>query len=134
MPFMTFNDTMKVNIEEIDDHHRTLVSLINELYDAVSAGSGEETIAKVLPELINYTMYHFFAEEDYMVKYSYPLYNEQKMEHAKLIEQTFELYDRFNAGDKISNDVLDFLKNWLNDHILGLDVDLGRYLQGIGVV
>ncbi|MBF0474087.1 MAG: hemerythrin family protein [Nitrospirae bacterium] len=129
MPFITFDEKITVHIKEIDDHHQTLVRLINELYDAVVEGKGEETVSVVLPELINYTMYHFFAEEDYMVKYEYPKYHDHKMEHAKLIDQTLELYERYNEGVKISNAVLDFLKDWLNGHIMGLDIELGHFLQ-----
>jgi len=128
MPFITFDEKITVHIEEIDAHHQTLINLINDLHDAVVQGKGEETVSVILPQLINYTMYHFFAEEEYMVKYSDPRYFEHKMEHAKLIDQTLELYERYNEGLKISDAVLDFLKDWLNNHILGLDIELGHYL------
>lgn len=134
MPFIEFNDKIRVNIEEIDNHHKVLIRLINELHDAVTEGKGEEVVSLILPELINYTMYHFFAEEEYMTQYTDPHYHDHKIEHAKLIDQTLELYERYNEGIKISNDVLDFLKNWLNNHILGLDIALGRHLKSQGVI
>jgi hemerythrin-like metal-binding protein len=133
MPFLLWSENIQVNIAEIDDHHQTLVRLINELYDAVVDGKGDEIISVVLPELINYTMYHFFAEEEYMVKYTYSGYLEHKSEHAQLIDQTLALYERYNDGVKISDEVFNFLKEWLTNHILVSDIKLGHYLHKQGV-
>jgi hemerythrin len=128
MPFLTFVEKIKVHIKEIDDQHQALINLINELHDAVINDNGDETVSIVFPELINYTMFHFFAEEEYMVKYSAPRFYEHKKEHAILIDQILKLYEQYKDGFKINLAVMDFLKDWLINHTLSLDIELGHYL------
>lgn len=99
----------------IDADHQLLVSLINQLDDAMSSGAGADTVGSVLNVLIEYTETHFGREELLMEKGGYPELPPHKREHAKLTAQVRAIADRYNNGDVecVDAEVMEFLKNWL---------------------
>ena len=47
MALITWNDTLSVNVEEIDQQHRTLIAMINELNEAMKLGKGKDVLGKI---------------------------------------------------------------------------------------
>ena len=79
--------------------------------------------------MINYTVYHFNTEEEYMTKHKYPELLSHKNEHKKLTEDVLKLKDKFEKGEAgITIEVMHFLKNWVADHIEKTDKKMGEYL------
>ena len=66
MAFFNWEDRFSVGIAEIDMQHQKLVQMLNELYDAMKAGKGNDVLGKVLNGMIQYTASHFATEERYM--------------------------------------------------------------------
>ncbi|KJU82799.1 hemerythrin-like, metal-binding domain protein, partial [Candidatus Magnetobacterium bavaricum] len=66
MPFIVWNDNIGLGIREIDDQHKALIDIINNLFDAMSAKRANEILSGIFKELIDYTRYHFSAEEGLM--------------------------------------------------------------------
>ncbi|MBI4848457.1 MAG: bacteriohemerythrin, partial [Nitrospirae bacterium] len=87
MSLVTWEETMSVNVKEIDDQHKKLISLINELHEGIQSGEEKNILGDVLEELINYTRYHFSAEERRMKQFSYIGYLEHKIEHDDLTDK-----------------------------------------------
>lgn len=134
MPLMTWNDQLSVNIKQVDSQHMKLVELLNNFHDAMKLGKGKEVMGKTFSELLDYTAYHFGTEEDFFKKYGYPGSASHKKEHGALTKQALELSDRFSRGEPvISAETMTFLKNWLNDHIVGSDKKYGPFLNAKGV-
>lgn len=118
MSIIKWSDKYSVGVKQIDDQHKKLVDLINRLFDAMSLGKGREVMDSVFDELSSYTRVHFQTEERLMVVYGYTGYEEHKKKHELLIEQVNDLKSKFQAGDrKITLEVVDFLKEWLLNHI-----------------
>ncbi|KJR43836.1 hemerythrin-like metal-binding protein [Candidatus Magnetoovum chiemensis] len=114
MALINWCDDLKTDISDIDAHHQKLVHLINLLHDAVIEEKGDIAVGTVLPELLNYTIYHFFYEEQLMQSSGYPLYDDHKNEHNKLIDTTLKYYEQYNEGNKdIAKEVLELLRVWL---------------------
>lgn len=67
---MTWTDALSVNIKEIDDQHKKLVNMVNQLHAAMLKGEGKTVVGPILAELTANTVYHFSIEEGYMNKYS----------------------------------------------------------------
>jgi hemerythrin len=133
MAFMEWNDTYSVKVAEIDNQHKHLIALINKLFDAMSVGKGSEVMGSVLKDLIDYTVNHFAMEEKYMKSYNYPFSTEHKMEHDTLTKQVIDLQNEFSSGKSmISVKVMNFLKDWLNSHILKVDTKFGAFLNSVG--
>lgn len=135
MALIMWDEKLKTNVKECDEQHKKLIALVNELHDGMKAGKGKDVIGKVLNELLNYTNYHFKTEEAYMQKYNFPEFLNHKREHEDLIRQAKELKERFDRGEvAITVNVMNFLKEWLQSHILGTDKKYGPFLNDKGVI
>ncbi|HEY0886451.1 MAG TPA: bacteriohemerythrin [Ramlibacter sp.] len=122
MSLFAWDAKYTLHIAEIDRQHQKLFALFNDLYDAMQDGHGNEVIDKVLTGVVDYTVYHFDAEEKLLRQYGYEEEAAHRAEHAKLAEQAKALVLRHRAGEaKVTMATLKFLCDWLNNHILGSD-------------
>lgn len=135
MPLMTWNDKLSVGVNVIDDDHKKLVGMVNELYDGISAGHGKEAVGKVLDKLVDYTKFHFAREEQYFAKTAYPAAAAHKKEHDDLTKQVLDVQAKYKSGSvaTLSLEVMNFLKNWLINHIQGSDKKYGPHLNAKGI-
>ena len=125
MKDLIWDNTLSVEVEEIDDDHRKLVELFNMLNHSVSEKDAPDYIEAVLEELISCTAWHFSHEERLMLKYGYEGIAEHRKEHQQLIESARALQQQ---GKSISSEDIEFLEHWLTGHILGVDMELGSFL------
>ncbi|MCG8426967.1 MAG: bacteriohemerythrin [Chromatiales bacterium] len=129
MKDLIWDNTLSIQIEEIDEDHRRLVDLFNILSHAVADDDSPEYIEAVIDELISCTAWHFKHEERLMLKHGYAGFEEHKVEHQELIESAKELQQKIlEEGTSVSSEDIKFLEHWLTGHILGADMDMGAYL------
>ena len=129
MKDLIWDDSLSVDIQEIDEDHRKLVDLYNILKHSVVEGDATNYIEAVMEELISCTVWHFRHEERLMLKYGYDGFVEHKTEHQALIESAKALQQKLLQEDKpVSSEDIEFLEHWLIGHILGADMELGSYL------
>jgi hemerythrin len=134
MPLMNWKDDYSVKVRTIDQQHKKLIELLNQLYDAMRAQKGKEVLGQVLNELVTYTNTHFTFEEGLMQKHSYPAFESHKLQHQMLVKKVLEFQKEFSAGRATGTiDVMNFLKDWLNDHILGTDRQYASFFETKGV-
>ncbi len=134
MTLINWNTNYSVGIAEIDDQHKKLIALINDLYDAMRRGNGKAALGRVLADLLDYTIYHFNAEERLFQKYAYPDFEEHKQMHDYLAEKVRQLKNEYEGGSPaITRDAMLFLSNWLNVHILEVDRKYGPFLNDKGI-
>jgi hemerythrin len=131
---MTWNEKMSVGVVAIDDEHKTLVALVNELFDAIQAGTADDELAHVLDELVAYTASHFRHEEELFERMAYPGGAEHKREHDDLTRQVLEIQAKVKAGVRgtLSLEVMNFLKNWLLNHMQSSDRRYASHLRAAG--
>jgi len=129
MKDLVWDETLSVDVPEIDDDHRRLVDLYNLLKHAVADGESRDYIEALAEELIACTAWHFRHEERLMLKYRYDGLAAHKTEHEELIESGKELQQKLLAqGEAVSAEEIQLLEHWLVGHILGADMGLGAYL------
>ena len=134
MVFIEWVESYSVNIKEIDDQHKKLIGILNRAHDAMKAGKGKKAISTLLSELIDYTGYHFRTEEDLFQKYGYPDLIKHKEEHDDLTQKALDLKTSFDEGRLMNNiEIIIFLKDWLNTHILDTDKKYSAFLNSKGV-
>jgi hemerythrin len=122
MALIQWNEGFSVDVAEIDKQHQTLVSMINELSDAMKQGKGKDALAKILNGLISYTATHFKTEEKYFDLYKYPGTVIHKKEHAAFVQKVSDFKDGFEKGKlSVTIEVMNFLSDWLKNHIKGTD-------------
>jgi len=135
MALITWSENFSVNITEIDSQHKKLIALINELHEAMKVAKGKDVMGHILSELVNYTVYHFGTEEKLFQKYGYPEIVNHKKQHDDLTRQVMDTADKFNKGGNIITvEVMTFLKDWLQSHILRVDKRYAPFLNSKGVV
>ncbi len=131
---MKWNEAFSVNIQVIDDHHKNLVKLINQVYRGKTLNLGVEAIRKTLDELVDYTKFHFDYEEDLFGSNGYPATNEHKEKHKILISQVMDFHHKFKMGEaEVDDELLRFLKDWLTRHIMGTDKKYSAFLNNKGI-
>jgi hemerythrin len=136
MPLMTWTEKLSVGVGVLDEDHKRLVAMVNELYDSMQAGHGKETLGRILNDLVEYTKGHFAREEKFFAQTAYPASVAHKQEHDTLTHQVLEVQQKYMSGASaaLSIDVLRFLKNWLINHIQGSDQKYRPHLNAKGIV
>jgi hemerythrin len=131
MPIIEWNNAFSVDIHKIDEQHKKFFSLVNMLYDAIMQGKGEEVVGSVLKELQQYVIFHFKSEESWMELYHYPDMNKHKLEHQEGTKNINKLLLEYERGQKaVDIELLKFLSEWLQHHILEVDRKYIPYFQG----
>jgi len=134
MAFLVWTDTLSVGVLELDNQHKRLVALINELNEAMKVGKSKDTLHKIFDDLVNYTIHHFSYEESLLQKASYVNYATHKREHDELTKKVKVLRDDFLSGKMmISIEVRDFLKEWILNHIQKTDKMYSSALNEYGI-
>lgn len=122
MALFEWNETFSVNIESIDSQHKVLIDYVNQLHDAMMEGKAHIEVAPILDGLVSYTASHFKHEEDMFKQYNYSDAQEHNKIHADLVAQVLDFKAKFAEGEvPLSSDLMEFLKQWLMDHILEED-------------
>lgn len=116
-----WSDIYSVKVTGMDNSHRILVDLINQLASAEKIGN-RRIAESVLDELLNYAIDHFNSEEQLMQESGYPLSElfAHKLQHAMFTEsvQDIRWYYLHGLRPRINQEVLLFLRDWLSKHIL----------------
>ena len=111
-----------LKINSIDNQHKKLVDLMNELNNAMLNGKSKDVISKILDGLVDYTVFHFDFEEKLLENNKYEDIVNHKKIHVNFVNTIKEFKNDFESGNKeMSKEVMDFLKKWLIDHIMGTD-------------
>lgn len=135
-PF-AFTDKYRTGITLIDDEHRRLFEIIKETNDLLHAEllhDKYDEIVRLINELRSYTEFHFSDEEALMARINYPGLAAQKRAHSAFIERLVEI--DLNDLDEMDNhqqeyllDLIQFLLDWLTNHILACDRKIGEYMR-----
>jgi hemerythrin-like metal-binding protein len=117
-----WKDEYSVHVEEIDNQHKKLVELIFKLFNALNENSAKEELGGILSELIEYAEYHFSTEEKYFKKFKYEYTDEHNKEHRNFEEKMIDLQKKHIDNEiEISFELIDFLENWLLEHLITAD-------------
>lgn len=131
--FIEWSDELSVGIEEIDEQHKVLVGLVNQMHDAIHGRRGNDVVQDILAQLAEYTRIHFAVEESLMRILNYPGYEEHRDSHEELIGHVVELQDKVASGKtSIGFELMHFLKVWLTKHIMEEDQNYSGFFLAAG--
>ena len=134
MSLIKWNDSFSVNIVRVDQEHKKLFQMINDLTDAMKAGKGKDVLGGILDGLLSYTASHFQTEENYFQQVKYPDAAAHKKEHTAFVQKISEFKKDFDAGRAtVSVNILQFLSKWLQNHIKGTDQKYSSFLNENGI-
>jgi hemerythrin len=134
MALIEWNGNLSLGIASIDKQHRKLVEMINELNAAMLEGRGKEALSRIINGLADYTKTHFATEETYFQQFGYTEGTGHKAQHDHFANKVLEFRSEFERGRLgLSVKVMQFLSNWLQEHIKGSDKKYAPFLIGRGV-
>jgi len=123
-----WSDDFSVNIQAVDDQHKILVDLINQLHLAIIEHHGKATAGEVLDRLSEYISTHFTLEESLMRQTHFPEFEIHKHQHDYMIGQVQALQQKLDKENRpIAFELLYFLKKWLIQHINESDKRFGAH-------
>lgn len=122
-------------ISSIDEHHRKIFVLLDELLDGISARTLDASDFDVAKNtILDYLVQHFADEESLMQRSGYPQTAIHAEHHAMFISRVLTLFE--DHGDSNSVCVLSAafsvalsLNSWLRNHVLGDDVALFKHID-----
>ncbi|WP_422446740.1 bacteriohemerythrin [Thermoanaerobacterium sp. DL9XJH110] len=121
-----WKDEYRIGVEKIDEQHKKLFEIAGRAYDLLKNEfyiDKYDRIVEILNELKDYTVYHFNSEEEYMKSIGYRRFLSHKVEHDDFIEKINSVdFSKIDSNqDKYILDLLEFIVNWIDKHILGRD-------------
>jgi hemerythrin len=133
-----WTEDLSVGIEKIDSQHRELFAKINDLVAAVKQHVCKYKIGDVIKFLEDYVVFHFGEEESWMKQFNYPGYAAHKAQHETFIANFNELkkeLPKLEGGTKpgaydLSVETNKVVVDWILEHIVKVDKDLGKFLKG----
>ena len=129
MPLFVWRDIYSVGNKTIDEQHKRLFEIANRFSEAYDKNHGKQILGTIFQELLEYTSFHFEDEERLMREANYPEYPQHKANHEKLVSVALNLKKNFEQGEAgIEQRIMDFIKMWLNGHILGMDRNYRGYI------
>ncbi|CAB1245387.1 bacteriohemerythrin [Clostridium sp. MT-14] len=131
-----WKDEYSCGIKRIDDEHKKLFEIGNSIYELATNKNRVDYFDEILnsiDDLKEYTVYHFEDEEKIMDMYEYPGYREQKKVHDKFIEkiQNVDLEEIDENQQEAVLKLLDFVYNWITNHIIGMDLKIKDYFESL---
>ncbi|WP_146002789.1 bacteriohemerythrin [Telmatospirillum siberiense] len=137
MALLEWQESFGVGIKALDDDHKHLISLINELHAAKDGAGDTSGAASIVGRLADHLRRHFLREEEYLAKIGYPDIEQHRDSHA----QTLERIESFAAlalagstGEALPRQILDFMKAWFLNHVICSDLKLRPYFFAKGLI
>jgi len=130
MSTIEWQDRYSVGVDKIDADHHEIVSIINKLDGLMSSGKARDGLPSIMGRLIDYTRGHFHREEALMAQYQYPETVRHRETHKEFIAEFAKIQTALAQGNyAISVSLFSLLQNWLIDHIMIVDRDLGNHIN-----
>ncbi|MCL2230732.1 MAG: bacteriohemerythrin [Treponema sp.] len=131
---VTWNNKFASGIKLIDEQHKGLVDLVNEMFNHATGNDLQEHnyFNRVIQEAVNYVKVHFATEEKLMLATKFEGYAEHKKEHDSFIMKVVENIKDYEAGKRLTlSSFTRFLKDWVLSHIAMMDKKYFDYFRKI---
>lgn len=131
---IVWSSEYETGVEDIDEQHQILVNTINEASQKLGEDASVESLETITRDLLSYALYHFEEEEEMMQKYDYKAYSLNEYEshmkqHRDFSAKVVAIRESIKEGNPICKDeLIEFLTNWLINHINKTDKKLGAYI------
>lgn len=123
--WVNWDESLSVGIDVIDEHHRYLFDLTNDLINIVANKLGAREVSRLLKALGLYVQVHFKAEERMMEHYGFVRLERQQEQHRQFEQRLKDFCEELHLNPLIAQvEVMTFLREWLVAHIRFEDAQL----------
>lgn len=124
--WIIWSEKFEVGYKRIDDQHRELINIINDLHEAESGDLSipevKDKFKIILKRTVDYATYHFATEEKIMKAVHYKSFKEHISKHREFSSKVLEEVIKYTNGENVDmEDFIVYLRDWLFSHILGDD-------------
>lgn len=123
--WVKWDATLSVGIDVIDEHHRYLFELVNNLIDVLADDREVKELVYTIKSLEHYVLVHFHAEERMMEYYGYDRIDSHKVQHHQFQKRLEGFFlEMYSNPFTVKNEIVTYLLNWLVAHIRNEDTRL----------
>jgi hemerythrin len=134
LEIIKWSDEFSVGIHHIDSQHKTLFASLNDFYNGITENKSKEAVEELLLKLKDYSVFHFSSEENLMKQYNFPGYKSHKLEHDNFVQKVNDYESRFLSGKLLLTiEITNFIKDWIQHHILSTDMQYKAFFNEIGL-
>lgn len=135
MAIVPWSSVMSVGNGFLDNQHKILLGIINEVYAGVIFGRSVDIFKQEYPVLLEYANLHFEAEEELMAAAHYEGLAVHRQQHIELKQKLLEF------GENILNlreteldykQICTFLREWLVRHVMTEDRGYSEAISMLG--
>ena len=128
MEKMNWTNELSIGNINIDNDHKKLIEVYNDLFDLIELNKNREEFAKILSKMTDYVLKHFKKEEFYMEEFKYPKLTEHKNYHYDYSYKV-AMYNVYllSTNSPEPKEIMEFLKKWWTNHILNIDMEYENY-------
>ena len=125
MSLLTWKTEYSVGIASMDDEHREMIDLINDVYARLGDTPDEAAIESCLETIFTTISLHFALEERIMREHDYDEYEDHKEDHEDLLDEIRDLMDGFVMDPQRGSRLLEErLSGWFGKHFASFDARL----------
>ncbi len=119
---LQWEDKYSVGVKLIDDQHKMMFDTINKLVDVLAEVPQKEEVNEIVKDLVEYKKFHFVTEEKYFDEFNYENSEEHKQKHKEFNIRLEGLIAEWgNDSVTLAFKLVDFLEDWLLDHLITED-------------
>ncbi|GHU22539.1 hypothetical protein FACS1894164_05080 [Spirochaetia bacterium] len=116
----------------IDEQHKQLFAAINAFLDTGTQGASTDRMLETLNFLNDYTIKHFFDEEQLQKKFQYPDYPRHREIHEALkanVRALMSIFIRHGTSLQLTSRVKTEVGDWLVAHIKSEDQRVAAHIR-----
>jgi len=130
---LTWNDSLRVGIPEIDRQHQSLAHMINGLHSMLKKEQSRDAQLTIIKQLVVHAKEHFATEEDWFKRYQYPQAESHIQHHQELLKQVVNFMDDLeNDKHGVEIRLCLFLSDWLEFHLKDDDQQYCEFFKSLG--
>jgi hemerythrin-like metal-binding protein len=119
-------DDFEIGYDKVDDQHKHLFELANQVFNA----QDKIVLTQCILKLFHHIREHFKDEEQLMIQINYPDLEIHVQEHNQILLRLEEIGVHFNEEDFKPEKLLNQLVvDWLLTHILKEDMRIGEFIH-----
>jgi hemerythrin len=128
--YVKWSDTYSTGVTLIDEQHKGLLDLINDLFNHVTGDEAKERayFQAVIQQAVQYVKFHFATEEKYMTSIGFRGFADHKKAHDQFVLTVITTIKNFEKGNTLTlENFANFLKDWVLSHIAVMDKQYSKY-------
>ncbi len=129
-----FTQPMETGIDEMDEQHKRIIDMANDIYKAFETNQNQKQIKELLRTFVDYSAWHFSNEERYFVEFEFENQEIHKKSHNTFTSKVQDFVKKFERGRvQAYHDIMIFVKNWLETHFTTEDQQYAELFKSKGL-